>query len=111
MSELVDAQASAPADLLAANKAKLLELERQLGITPSSSSSSNPSASTSITAGPFTSSSTTPIAGMSAKRPAAEEEIDLAAIARKRHRFEDHTYLEESREIKDNVRSAVTAGT
>lgn len=107
MSELVDAQSTAPADLLAANKAKLLELERQLGITPSQSSSSNstaPTASSSVAAAAAGPSST------STSKAAAPEEVDLAAIARKRHRFEDHTYLEESREIKDNVRSAVTAG-
>jgi len=37
-------------------------------------------------------------------------DVDLEELARKKHRFEDTEYLEQSREIKDNVRSAVTAG-
>jgi hypothetical protein len=35
---------------------------------------------------------------------------DLAEIAQKKHRFNDTAYLEQSREINDNVRNAVTAG-
>jgi hypothetical protein len=31
-------------------------------------------------------------------------------LAQKKHKFDDNVYLEESREINDNVRSAVSAG-
>lgn len=37
-------------------------------------------------------------------------DLDVEAIARKKHKFDDNAYLEESREINDNVRSAVSAG-
>jgi len=40
----------------------------------------------------------------------AAASIDLEAHAGKKHRFDDTEYLEESRELVDNVRSAVTAG-
>lgn len=36
--------------------------------------------------------------------------MDVEKIARKKHKFDDNAYLEESREINDNVRSAVSAG-
>lgn len=36
-------------------------------------------------------------------------EVDVEELARKKHKFDDNTFLEESREIKDNVRSAVSA--
>ncbi|KLT44521.1 hypothetical protein CC85DRAFT_283458 [Cutaneotrichosporon oleaginosum] len=36
-------------------------------------------------------------------------EVDVEELARKKHKFEDNKFLEESREIKDNVRSAVSA--
>jgi phage I-like protein len=35
---------------------------------------------------------------------------DTEAVAGKKHRFDDTEYLEESREIVDNVKSAVSAG-
>jgi len=35
---------------------------------------------------------------------------DLIQVAGKKHRFDDNEYLEQSRELVDNVRSAVTAG-
>jgi len=68
-----------------ASKAKLEALEKKLGISPSegtagSSSNSNPN-----------SKLDEPVAG-------------------KKHRFDDTEYLEQSREIVDNVRSAVSAG-
>lgn len=37
------------------------------------------------------------------------EAVDVEELARKRHKFDDNKFLEESREIKDNVRSAVSA--
>ncbi|BEI83255.1 hypothetical protein CcaverHIS002_0311230 [Cutaneotrichosporon cavernicola] len=36
-------------------------------------------------------------------------EVDVEELARKKHKFDDSKFLEESREIKDNVRSAVGA--
>jgi hypothetical protein len=36
-------------------------------------------------------------------------EVDVEELARKKHKFDDNKFLEESREIKDNVRSAVSA--
>jgi hypothetical protein len=37
-------------------------------------------------------------------------DLDLEQLAQKKHKFDDNAYLEESREINDNVRSAVSAG-
>lgn len=37
------------------------------------------------------------------------EAVDVEELARKRIKFDDNKFLEESREIKDNVRSAVSA--
>lgn len=37
-------------------------------------------------------------------------EVDIEEIAKKRYKFNDNQFFEESREIKDNVRSAVAAG-
>lgn len=70
-----------------ANKAKLAALERSLGI------SSDPSPGSAEASG--------------SKR---KQDIDLAEIAMKKKKFEDTEYLEQSREINDNVRSAVSAG-
>lgn len=67
-----------------AQKAKLEALERKLGITPSGSSEASTSRPT--------------------DGPAPEP------LAGKKHRFDDTEYLEQSREIVDNVKSAVTAG-
>jgi hypothetical protein len=36
--------------------------------------------------------------------------VDVEELARKKHRFEDSRFLEESREINEGVRSAVSAG-
>jgi len=63
-----------------AQKAKLEALERKLGITPSGSGEASGSGS-----------APEPLAG-------------------KKHRFDDTEYLEQSREIVDSVKSAVTAG-
>ena len=45
--------------------------------------------------------------GVSGKRA---QDVDIEEIARKRHKFEDNKFLEESREINESVRSAVAAG-
>lgn len=44
--------------------------------------------------------------GEGAKRLA---EVDLEELARKKHKFEDDKFIDETREIKENVRSAVGA--
>jgi hypothetical protein len=71
-----------------AQKAKLQALERKLGIEPSSQSpeigSGEPSRSDAT--------STPPV------------------LAGKKHRFDDTEYLEQSRELTENVKSAVSAG-
>jgi hypothetical protein len=70
-----------------AQKAKLETLEKKLGVTPSSSSTEEPRASTSK----VNDGVPEPLAG-------------------KKHRFDDTEYLEQSRDIVDGVKSAVTAG-
>lgn len=37
-------------------------------------------------------------------------EVDVEELAMKRHKFDDNKFIEQSREINDNVRSAVSAG-
>jgi hypothetical protein len=66
-----------------ASRAKLEALERRLGITAGSSTASGSGASGSM--------ATEPVAG-------------------KKHRFDDTEYLEQSRELVDSVKSAVSAG-
>ncbi|KII89639.1 hypothetical protein PLICRDRAFT_107939 [Plicaturopsis crispa FD-325 SS-3] len=65
-----------------AQKAKLEALERKLGISPSNGEGSSSTA-----------------------KPAEPEQL----VGRK-HRFDDSEYLEQSRELVDGVRSAVSAG-
>lgn len=36
-------------------------------------------------------------------------ELDVGELARKKHKFDDNKFIEESREIKENVRNAVGA--
>lgn len=84
--ELLESAPAIRASAEAADRARLEALERQLGISAPESKAEGSS---------------------NTKRLA---EVDLEELARKRHRFEDTEYLEQSREIKDNVRSAVTAG-
>jgi hypothetical protein len=72
----------------ASEKAKLEALERSLGITRPDTAAS-------------TSETTDGETGK--KRQAGD-------VARKKHRFEDTGFFEESREINDGVRSAVAAG-
>lgn len=85
---------SAPAlraQAVAAEKAKLEALERTLGVTkPSDEDQGEGSSKTTAS-----------------KRLA---EVDIEEIAKKRYKFNDNQFFEESREIKDNVRSAVAAG-
>lgn len=68
-----------------AQKAKLQALERRLGIESSSGAGSSSKTGSSTTEEP-------------------------AKLAGKKHRFDDTEYLEQSRELVDNVKSAVSAG-
>lgn len=83
--ELLESAPALRAQAVAAEKARLEALERSLGISSADAESS--------TAG--------------SKRLA---DLDIEELAKKKHKFDDNAYLEESREINDNVRSAVTAG-
>ncbi|WVQ93383.1 hypothetical protein IAU59_000452 [Kwoniella sp. CBS 9459] len=100
--DLLESEATLRAQQQAANKAKLEALERKLGITPSEASSSSSSALATrrspdgLTAGE---------SEEGGKRRV--EDVDLEELARKRYKFEDNKFLEESREINENVRSAV----
>ncbi|TXT15971.1 hypothetical protein VHUM_00474 [Vanrija humicola] len=38
-----------------------------------------------------------------------DAKVDLEELARKKHKFDDNKFMEESREINENVRSAVAA--
>jgi hypothetical protein len=74
-----------------AQKAKLDALEKKLGIAPSTSAATGdeePRASTSK----------------------LNDGVAPEPLAGKKHRFDDTEYLEQSREIVDGVKSAVTAG-
>jgi hypothetical protein len=83
--ELLESAPALRAQAVAAEKAKLEGLERSLGITSSEAESSS----------------------SGSKRLA---DLDVEEVARKKHKFDDNAFLEESREINDNVRSAVSAG-
>lgn len=72
-----------------AQKAKLEALEKKLGLTPLSSS-----------AGDEESRASTSKNDSSVPEP----------LAGKKHRFDDTEYLEQSREIVDGIKNAVTAG-
>jgi len=75
-----------------AQKAKLEALERKLGIEPSA------------TAG----SSKAPAIGSG--EPSHLGSVDATPVlAGKKHRFDDNEYLEQSRELTENVKSAVSA--
>lgn len=105
MAELVESSENSSAVHLAANKAKLQALERQLGID--SSSSAGPSVSKpSIPSG---SGTTTPVPTNARGQP-SEPDADLVKLAQKRKKFDDDAHFETSREINDGVRSAVAAG-
>ena len=103
--ELLESTPGMRAALVASEKAKLEALERSLGLT--GPDDSGPSTSTSTSADADASGSTTSNVAAANKRLA---EVDIEEIARKKHRFDDNKFFEESREIKDNVRSAVAAG-
>jgi hypothetical protein len=102
--ELLESTPGMRAALVASEKAKLEALERSLGLT--GPDDAGPSSYTSVPDASGSGSSTTGVAAAN-KRLA---EVDIEEIARKKHRFDDNKFFEESREIKDNVRNAVAAG-
>jgi Silencing defective 2 N-terminal ubiquitin domain len=72
-----------------AQRAKLEALERKLGIEPSSSKS----------------------AEVGSGEPSRSGATDTPPVlAGKKHRFDDTEYIEQSRELTENVKSAVSAG-
>lgn len=89
LAEYLEAEPARKRAAAEAQKAKLEALEKKLGLTPSSSSAADEEsrASTSKNDGGVPE----PLAG-------------------KKHRFDDTEYLEQSREIVDGVKNAVTAG-
>lgn len=109
MAELVESSENSSAVHLAANKAKLQALERQLGID--SSSSAGPSVpKPSISSGSGTMTSTTTPVPTNARGQPSEPDAELVKLAQKRKKFDDDAHFETSREINDGVRSAVAAG-
>ncbi|OCF30563.1 hypothetical protein I316_07764 [Kwoniella heveanensis BCC8398] len=95
--ELLESEATLRAQTQAANKAKLEALERKLGITPSEASGSG------LRRSPEEQDGDGAVEG--GKRRV--EDVDLEDLARKKYKFEDNKFLEESREINENIRSAV----
>jgi len=92
--DLLESAPALRAAAIAADKARLEALERSLGISSDPSFSASGSGSGSAT-------------GTGSKRLA---EVDLEELAKKKHKFDDNEFLEQSREINENVRSAVSAG-
>lgn len=86
LAEYLESEPERLAAKAAAQKAKLEALERKLGIDPPSSSGSS-------------------------RTPATDSGEPIpSALAGKKHRFDDTEYLEQSRELTENVKSAVTSG-
>ncbi|KAL7417008.1 telomere stability and silencing-domain-containing protein [Mrakia frigida] len=100
MAELLELESTHKKTSSEASKAKLEALERSLGINH------NPEASTSS---PSTPNGNEP-EGSNRPGPSKLTTEDLVQLAGKKHKFDDSEYLEQSREINDNVRSAVSAG-
>lgn len=82
LAEYIESEPERKAAKAEAQKAKLEALERKLGIDPKSGSGSNTPGSS-----------------------------DPPVLAGKKHRFEDNEYLEQSKELVEGVKSAVSAGT
>ncbi|WVR09204.1 hypothetical protein IAU60_006266 [Kwoniella sp. DSM 27419] len=87
--EILESEHTIRAQAQAADKARLEALERKLGITPSESSAAGASSD-----------------GMNEGKRRVED-VNLEELARKKHKFEDNEFFEESREINENVRAAV----
>ncbi|KAF8072042.1 telomere stability and silencing-domain-containing protein [Lyophyllum atratum] len=92
LAEYLESEPERLAAKAAAQKAKLEALERKLGIEPSTGAS---------TSSPAIGSGEPSRSGAGDQPP---------ALAGKKHRFDDTEYLEQSRELTENVKSAVSAG-
>ncbi|ORX38942.1 telomere stability and silencing-domain-containing protein [Kockovaella imperatae] len=103
--ELLESLPALRAAAQAADKAKLEALERALGIS-SDQTSDLLSLPEDETRGER--SSTGAVRAATGSKRIAE--VDLEELAMKKHKFDDNEFLEQSREIKDNVRNAVAAG-
>lgn len=120
MADLLDAADSHAKEKSEATKARLAALERQLGISAAAAKDTLASAE----AGPSGSGlsynsdgsdgeakeASPPLRSAPASTLTKLTKEDLVALAGKKHKFDDSEYLEQSREINDNVRSAVSAG-
>lgn len=117
-SELLESIDELRARARAEDKAKLEALERQLGVSSGPSTSAaqqgadedeaDVEGSAEGASGSGSGSGSGASATTGSKRIA---EIDVAELAAKRHKFDDNKFLEQSREINESVRSAVSAGT
>ena len=99
--ELLESAPAIRAQAAAAERAKLEALEKKLGISPAGSGSGGESSRAAGTAGAG-------VGTEEGKKRVAD--VDLEELARKKHKFEDNKFLEQSREINENVRSAVNKG-
>ena len=114
MGELLELESNHKKVTSDAARQKLEALERSLGITHNAEPS-NAAASSSNSKSNEGSENEEEEGGASPEggRPAGSNKLtseDLKQLAGKKHRFDDSEYLEQSREINDNVRSAVSAG-
>lgn len=89
LAEYLESEPERLAGKAEAQRAKLEALERKLGIEPSSSKSPE-------------------VGSGEPTRPASTDTPPV--LAGKKHRFDDTEYIEQSRELTDNVKSAVSAG-
>ncbi|WWC91403.1 uncharacterized protein L201_006347 [Kwoniella dendrophila CBS 6074] len=92
--ELLESEPTLKAKLLAEEKSKLESLERKLGISPQDNT--------------LISENQGEGEGSSSKRKNDIDELNLEELASKKHKFEDNKFLEQSREINENVRNAVS---
>jgi len=91
LAEYLESEPERLAAKAAAQKAKLEALERKLGIEPSTGASTSSPA----------------IGSGEPSRSGAGDQPPV--LAGKKHRFDDTEYLEQSRELTENVKSAVSA--
>ncbi|GLB40523.1 putative telomere stability and silencing [Lyophyllum shimeji] len=91
LAEYLEAEPERLAAKAAAQKAKLEALERKLGIEHADASGSSPAIGS----------------GEPSRSSAGDQPLPI--LAGKKHRFDDTEYLEQSRELTENVRSAVSA--
>ncbi|KAG6844971.1 hypothetical protein H0H87_002085 [Tephrocybe sp. NHM501043] len=90
LAEYLESEPERVAAKAAAQKAKLEALERKLGIVPANASANN--------------------SAVGSSEPSRSTGTDLPPVlAGTKHRFDDTEYLEQSRELTENVKNAVSA--